>query len=477
MKSFKLSRRSVLRGAAGTVVGLPILEAMLNSREALAATGSLSPTRLLLCFGGQSLGAGGATGPSATYIPNAPHGSSNYDLKLALAPFGLAEFRKPGDGSLVKSEITVVSGLRIPSTGGGNAPPPGGWNGLFHTNAHVPLLCGMRTTNNSMKGPTADQVAAEALGCSAFGYRVQPKSYRDPDGTHKQRISYRRLANGSISPVDPIANLQVAYDRLFSLPGLGGTSPEELARLRRRRSVLDLVLPRANQLLGQVGAADRERLERHFEEIRNLERSLAEQTSGAGTTCQKLATPREPSIGAVYSEEDARARLYCDLIHMAFACNATRVSTLMFTFLQCFMSANPLVGINTDVHELSHNPSTDIGVAKMIAWHMKHFAYLVAKLRDTPELGGRSMLDNMAVVFLHEGGHGYSPENGGNREPHSTEGMTALVAGRAGGLMPGRHVIASGKHPVQVLISAMNAVGININQLGEVSGVIPELFS
>ncbi|MBN1207379.1 MAG: DUF1552 domain-containing protein [Myxococcaceae bacterium] len=476
MKSFKLSRRTVLRGAAGAAVGLPMLEAMIGSRDALAATGSLSPTRFLLCFGGQSLGAGDGAGPTATYIPNAPHGSSNYDLKVALAPFGLAEFNKPGDGSPVKSEITVVSGLRVPATGGGAAPPPAGWNGLFHTNAHVPLLSGMRTSNNAMKGPTADQVAAEALGCSAFGYRVQPRSYRDPDGTHKSRISYRRLANGSITPVDPIANLQVAYDKLFSLPGLGSASPEELARLKRRRSVLDLVLPRANQLLGQVGAADRERLERHFEEIRNLERALAEQTTGAGAACKKLPTPREPAIGAVYSEEEARARLYCDLVHMGFACNATRVSTLMFTFLQCFMSASPLIGVNTDVHELSHNPSNDINVAKMIAWHLKHFAYLVAKLRDTPDVGGKSMLDNMAVVFLHEGGFGYSPENGGTREPHSTEGMTALVAGRAGGLRPGRHVVAGGKHPVNVLLSAMNAVGVNVNQLGEVSGVIPELF-
>jgi hypothetical protein len=334
----------------------------------------------------------------------------------------------------------------------------------------------MRTSDSNVKGPTADQIAAEALGCQAFGYRVQPKSYRDPDGTHKSRISYRRLANGSIVPVDPIANLQVAYDKLFSLPGLGSASAEELARLKRRRSVLDLVLPRANQLLGQVGAADRERLERHFDEIRNLERALAEQTTGAGATCKKLATPREPPLGPVYSEEDARARLYCDLIHMAFACNATRVSTMMFTFFQCFMSAAPITGINTDVHELSHNPSTDIGVAKAIAWHLKHFAYLVAKLRDTPDVGGRSLLDNMAVVFLHEGGHGYSPENGSSREPHSTENMVALVAGRAGGLNPGRHVVATGKHPVNVVLSAMNAVGVNVNQLGEVSGVIPELF-
>jgi hypothetical protein len=477
MKPFKLSRRTVLRGAAGVVVGLPALEAMLGSGSAALAAGeSLSPARLLLCFGGQSLGKGNGTGPERTYIPSAPNGAANYDLKTAIAPFGLAEFNKPGAGTPVRDEITVISGLRIPSARGSEGPPPGGWKGLFHSNAHVPLLCGMRTTDSKVKGPTADQIAAAALGCEAFNYRVQPKSYRDPDGNHKSRISYRQLANGSISSVDPISNVSVAYEKLFSTAGLGGSSPQLLAQLKRRRSVLDLVLPRANNLLDRVGAADRERLEQHFEEIRKLERSLSEQNTGTSAACRKLETPRDPAIGAVYSQEDARARLYCDLIHMAFACNATQVATMMFTFFQCFMSASPIIGVNMDVHELSHGAGPDLAVARAIAWHMKHFAYLVARLRDTPEAGGRSLLDNMAVVFLHEGGHGYSPENGGSREPHSTENMVALIAGRAGGLRPGRHVVATGKHPVNVVLSAMNAVGVRADRLGEVSGVIPELF-
>lgn len=475
MRPFKLSRRTVLRGAAGVVVGLPALEAMLGSGSSALAAGT-STSRLLLCFGGQSLGKGNGTGPERTYIPSAPNGAANYDLKTAIAPFGLAEFNKAGAGTPVRDEITVVSGLRIPSARGSEAVPPGGWKGLFHSNAHVPLLCGLRTTDSRVKGPTADQIAAAALGCEAFNYRVQPKSYRDADGNHKSRISYRQLANGSIASVDPISNVSVAYEKLFSSAGLGGSSPQLLAQLKRRRSVLDLVLPRANNLLNRVGTADRERLEQHFEEIRKLERSLSEQGTGASTACRKLDTPRDPAIGALYSQEDARARLYCDLIHMAFACNATQVATMMFTFFQCFMSASQIIGVNMDVHELSHGAGPDMGVARAIAWHMKHFAYLVAKLRDTPEAGGRSLLDNMAVVFLHEGGHGYSPENGGSREPHSTENMVALIAGRAGGLRPGRHVVATGKHPVNVVLSAMNAVGVRTDRLGEVSGVIPELF-
>jgi hypothetical protein len=62
---------------------------------------------------------------------------------------------------------------------------------------------------------------------------------------------------------------------------------------------------------------------------------------------------------------------------------------------------------------------------------------------------------------------------------HSTENMACLIAGRAGGLSSGRHVQAPDdrNHPGNVLVSAMKAVGVAGEALGEVSGSIPELFT
>jgi hypothetical protein len=54
--------------------------------------------------------------------------------------------------------------------------------------------------------------------------------------------------------------------------------------------------------------------------------------------------------------------------------------------------------------------------------------------------------------------------------------MACLIAGRAGGLKPGQHLVAAGKHPANVLITAMNAVGVPGN-LGEVSGALPQLLA
>jgi len=115
-------------------------------------------------------------------------------------------------------------------------------------------------------------------------------------------------------------------------------------------------------------------------------------------------------------------------------------------------------------------------VSKTIAWHMKHFAYLVAKMKATPE-GGASLLDSSAIVMLHDGGHGLDPSSGSEDSAHSTENMACLIAGGAGGLKPGQHVVAKDKHPANVLITAMNAVGVPTDTLGEVSGTIPALLS
>src|SRR5207302_388729 len=122
-----------------------------------------------------------------------------------------------------------------------------------------------------------------------------------------------------------------------------------------------------------------------------------------------------------YSDEDARARVFCDLVHMAFTCDLSRVASLMFTMAQSHMNTFSLINEPYDLHELGHSsPNRTAAMSAGIAWHMKHFGYLVAKLRDTPE-GMGSLLDNTAAVFLHEGGHGLDPSSGKQWSSHSTE--------------------------------------------------------
>jgi hypothetical protein len=477
MKRFTLPRRAALKGLAGAAVSLPLLEVMLAAPARAQSTPP--PKRYLVTFGGLSVG------NPQLIVPNTV--GAGYDVKRALAPL-----------SSVKSDVSVVSGLRLPASGAG------GWTGRWHSSSLGPLVSGMRASGTAApgnplghgdpvaKGVTSDQVVADAIAGNtrfrSLELRVQPEVYRENDGTFGI-ISYRRdAATGKLQANEPQASPRLAFDSLFT--GFAASDPVDAAQrtalLDQDKSILDLVRERAQVLLGRLGSADRRRVERHFDEIRDLERRISE-IPAVGTTagCMVIGDPgqdeavRKTQRGLVegdiprylgYADEEKRARVMSDLLHMAFTCDLTRSATLAYTFAQCFIDTQALLGIQqTDVHELGHGAGSDEDKADAFAWHIKHFAYLVAKLRDTPE-GAGSVLDNTVMVFLPEGGW----DDG---EPHSGENMAMLIAGRAGGLKPGKHLKTTGSHPVQVLISAMNAAGVATETLGEISGKLPELFT
>jgi hypothetical protein len=170
-KALRLSRRTLLRGAGGVVVGLPLLECMLDGRRGWAQTAA-SPKRYLVIFDGQSLGGDDDTLLS-DFIPDRT--GAAYDLKTALAPLGTAG---------VQSWVTVVSGMRIPTAAeNAGSPPAGGRTDDFHVSSASPLLSGTRSTssNATVNGPTSDQVmAAQIAGTTTFKslvYRAQAAWY------------------------------------------------------------------------------------------------------------------------------------------------------------------------------------------------------------------------------------------------------------------------------------------------------------
>jgi hypothetical protein len=492
-KSLRLSRRSVLRGLGGAAITLPALEAMFDRHGEAYAQGKPIPKRYLVCFGGQSLGGDGDPLHN-DYVPSTL--GPNYDLKSALAPL-----------AAVQSEVSVVSGLSIPTANGG-AVPAAGRRDDFHVSSLSPLLSGVRSPDNTASaGPTSDQLVAAAIAgdtpFKSLAYRVQVAWYLGVSAPYgRESITYKANPSGG-NPLEilPTVSPHDAYAALFSnfTPPANATDrAKQDFLLRSRKSVLDLVGGKLGRLAAspQLGKADQQRLQQHADEIRTLELQISALPPVATATCQKPADPgADPSIGGAqgvdaggtstygtnlgYSGEEQRAKVFCDLIHMAFTCDLTRSASLMFTMFQSHMNVFALCGAHCDLHELGHNGDPVIrgtlAVSKMIAWHMKHFGTLIGKLRDTPEGAGK-LIDNVAAVFLHEGGHGLDTATAKANSTHSTENMACLIAGRAGGLKPGQHVAATGKHPANVVISAMKAVGLP-EKLGEVSGAIPALFA
>jgi Protein of unknown function (DUF1552) len=516
MRSLKLHRRTVLRGLGGVAVGLPALECMLNSNgTALAQSTDPLPKRYAIVFAGQALGGddyakdqskinGQSLTQSGHHI-TPPEAGTGYTITTPLRPL-----------RDLQGEFSLVSGMRIPySTTSAEAAdvPPGGAFRDFHGGGSSPLLSGVRSQSStfSARGITSDQVVAMLnagkTSLASLVLRAQPSFYLSGysfSGRH--RISYR-AAN---DPIEAQDSPRTAFQTVFGnfTPSDGAARAQFDWTQRSRRSVLDLITQKRQRLIDKAGAADRARLNRHFDEIRALEQRISNLPSTAAGACSKPSDPgTDPAVGGDnagagsdsiatntgYSGEEERTRVMLDLIHMAFVCDLTRAATMQITAFQSHMNVFPITGmldspvalsrpIRADLHEVGHNGDAEfrgqLAVSLCLQWHIRHYAYLIDKLRSSPE-GSGSVLDNSAIVFMPEAGHGRHLNTPSDTQPktHSVEEMVLLVAGRAGGLKPGRHIPTQGAHPAQCLLSCMRAVGFAADTFGEVSGHLPELFA
>lgn len=484
----RLPRRSFLRGAGGIAVALPVLDIMLDDHGTALASGQRLPCRFLSCFGGYTLMCGGHPTPVAVEPATTGPGYA--------PPSALASFASHGN---IQDEITVVSGLSLPTTttSGGAIPAAGrGFTFHFHNN---PLISGNRSNtgfaNTDVTGPSADTIVAQHLGGDTtfplLSYRAQALFYSQGGGVDVPANRDTMTFDAGGNPIAPTVSPRLAYDSLFT--GFVPPDPAEAAaaalELRKRKSVLDIVDTEMDGMLATLGSADRQRMQRHLDEIRTLEQRLDAIPPNQTGACSILDDPGddpplggEPSnpghydVNLGYSGEDERLRLLSDLMAMAFACDQTRVGSLMMTMWQSFMNIEPVTGHLWSQHEV-HHQSTPDQLTDLVDWHMDHFGRLVALLRDTPE-GDGSVLDRCGIVFLNEGGHGFGYEGGEQYSSHSSDNMVALVAGGAGGLKRGHHVVAPAglTHPLNVVISTMNAVGAPVQSHGEVDGVMSELF-
>ena len=471
----KLPRRTFLRGAAGGVaasIGLPLLDPMVPTR-ARAAGGF--PNRYLVSFGGVAMG-------HRLGSPPAPTGPLTSSLG---SPF--ASLRDLID------DVTLVSGLDIEKVNDDALVPPGGAANVNHGKQLSPMLTGIRSQksiHDTFRGPTSDQIVADAIGAGTLmprGYQflIQPVGYQY-GSRGRDALSARSPGQGTTGVSNPL----VAFNDLFGSGAptgstTGGTTPSGPSQqLLRDRSVLDVVLGSTNRLMARLGAEDRRRIDQHLTEIRALERRIEEliaRAGGSGSTTPPPSTssctaPARPgTIGPTttftssggqlvgWSDEDLRADIYAEMAALAFACDLTRSATWHISWEQCGISAREITGNDKAFHQIGHDgPNTE--VVPLTAWHVDQFAKLVRALKSKPEGSGTVLDSTFCCLFFGE-----SPSSHGMRD------MTATIAGCGGSLRMGEHVRAAGAHPAQVLITGMQAVGVDTDELGEVRGALGAL--
>jgi hypothetical protein len=264
------------------------------------------------------------------------------------------------------------------------------------------------------------------------------------------------------TPLPTQHNPRVVFERLFG--DSGSTTPQaRRARIEQDRSVLDSVIAEARSLSGSVGAGDRAKLVEYLDAIRDVERRIARAEEQSARDLPVVDHP-----AGVPDSYDEHVKLMTDLQVLAYQADLTRVVTLMLG--REFSGVTfPQIGVPDAHHPITHHqqePEKIVKVAKINAYQVTKFAYLLDRLAATPD-GDGSLLDHSTLMY----GTGM-----GDCNAHDPRSIPLLLAGGgAGHLRGGRHVRLPKETPLANLhLTILDKFGVNLERIGDSTGRIDD---
>jgi hypothetical protein len=431
-----LSRRTVLRGV-GATIALPLLDAMIPARTALAATAAAPVPRMGFIYFPH--------GAIMSKWTPATEGKLD-DLPPLLAP--LESF---------KSKLTIVSGLENKhAVGPTHAITPGTWlSGVSPRISHDPY-----------GGVTADQIAAQHIGQDTPLPSLEVATEEAVGGGACDR-NYGCSYGATISfrtPTTPLPmefNPRKLFQRLFGQ----GDTPEERERLAAQySSILDVVTEKAAALQKLVGPSDRAMLGDYLESVREIERRVQKMEAN---DLSHIVLPDAP-VG-IPNSFDEQMTLMFDTVALSWRANLTRITSFMMAAEVSNMTYNH-VGVGDAFHALSHHQNNAAKLERLQrvqTYHTEAFAKFVKQLAETPD-GDGSMLDHSILTF----GSNMSNSNAHDHFPLPM----AIVGGGCGKLKGGQHVRYPDRTPVaNFMLTVLNRAGVPIESLGDSTGALAEV--
>jgi hypothetical protein len=435
-----LARRTLLRGL-GTMMALPFLEAMAPSAKAAEITAR--PKRLQIFYS-----------PNGMMMEAFRPPSTGPGLVLPSTLEPLALHRK---------DITVISGLGHPSADAMGDRPAGHGRSCpaFLTGTHV-----KQTEGTDIRcAISMDQVFAKHLGdatpLSSLELGIDQASLLGSCD-----INYSCAYTNGISwrsptvPLPVTANPADVFERLF---GDGDLTDEagRLAQARRQSSILDFVRDDTSRLAGQLGAADRHKLDEYLEATRDIERRIQKAATSEATQTATLERP-----AGIPDSFDAHVRLMIDLQVLAMQADITRVGSFMIG-RELSNRTYPEIGVPDSHHMLSHHGHMPDKIAKLSRinrHHMDHFAYYLQRMKDVKD-GEGSLLDRTLVIR----GAAFGDPN-----EHDHMDLPIVVAG---GLVKGDRHLTVEKHTTMsnLLLSGLHLLGVPAQSFGDSTGPLKEL--
>lgn len=461
-----MSRRTLLRGAGGVAIGLPLLDAMVKPRRAGAQ--STAPKRFLVYFK-----------PGGVVLDNWRPRGTEAEFTLGPVHQPLVPFQK---------QIAFLEGvdLKIAEIGAGGQHSKG--MGGILTGRELPV--GPYDTCQGLAGfpggPSIDQVIAARIGQGTKVRSLEvavnwPTDKRDGGKAAPTNcITYSGPGEAVPPSIDPAA----VWARLFT--DIGADAGQLALERARSKSILDAVVAEYAALSPRVGRDDRAKLDAHLSRVREIELSLtavADESTGACTKPTAPAPLGDPDAGRIGEPGsntqkneglDARmpelGKVMMDLLVMAVACDLTRVGTMQWVDSQAYNTfpfLNLFDGHHAYQHDHGYQPDA---LTKIDTWYMTQLAYLLQRLTDVKE-NGASLLDSTCVLFTSE-----------IQVPNSHEqwSMPFLLAGGGGTFRTGRYLKYGGASHNDMLVALQNAYGIPDQTFGNAdycTGALPGLLA
>ena len=436
-----LPRRTFLRGL-GAGLALPLLDAMVPALSALAQTAA-NPVRRL----------------GFVYIPmgmNAAAWTPKVEGRIAELSPSLASLMPFLD------QITVVTNLELR-----NAYTAGN-----HASANCAFLScsrAKRTEGSDYQlGTTVDQIAAKDIGKNTpipsleIGTDLIAQLGNCDNGfacAYQNNLSW----SSSTTPLPTEADPRVVFERLF---GDGGSPERRRAELRKSGSILDWMTEDMARLRRELGPGDQTKLSQYLDSVREVERriQMAEQQKDGSLF---LDLERPASVPAVWEDH---VKLMFDLQVLALQADTTRVVTFQLA-RETSTRTYPQIGVPEPHHPVSHHtndPEKLAKLAKINAHHVSLFAYLVEKLRATPD-GDGSLLDH-SIYLLGSGM--------GNPDVHDHSNLPIVLAGGGAGKLKGaRHIKYEQQTPLANLhLTLLDKVGVHLESFVDSTGRVAELL-
>ncbi len=462
----RVGRRLFLRGAAGAVVGLPLLESLFAPR-----TRAQDMKHRYAIFMRQANGVAQATG-------NEPE--RFWPTKLGALT--TASMNADGDQAVnvladYASSLLLVRGVEMKAlTDAGCGHSQGGLLCLTAARANGKNIEKALATGESIDNRIVREL--DGAGKDPLTLRAGVRSsYLD------DVLSYRGAGDRRVAESNPYNAYKALFGASMMTPSTGGGDAA------RRKSVNDLVRGEMARLLAhpKLSKADKERLEQHRQAIRDLETTMQCNLPPEMLDPLSKVTTKQAESDALVVET---ARMQAQVIALAMSCGRTHAATLQIgngnDQTQYTINGTKYERFHHISHRINSDGSSGTPIENAAAKHhdidkliATIFKNLLAAL-DSYKTPTGSLLDEGVSVWLNDLSTGPA---------HATQNMPYVCAGSCGGALKtgvyveaatGRTYVTHNKflNTIGAAVGCKTASGAPLDDFGDPSlakGQIPQM--